>query len=68
MQKPKWQYVLAELGAGIECTGCHHKLKAMTVVMGDVRLDICPFCNKEMQPIDQILLDRMHEEVETRWT
>ena len=50
MQKPKWQYVLAELGAGIECTGCHHKLKAMTVVMGDVRLDICPFCNAANRP------------------
>lgn len=31
--------------------------------MGDVALDTCPFCQKEMEPIEQELLDRMKEEV-----
>lgn len=39
----------------------------MTVVMGDIALDICPFCNSEMQPIEQVLLNRMHEEVAKEW-
>ena len=65
--KAAWSYKMTELGAGIECSKCHHKIKAMTVVMGDVSLDICPFCRTEMVPITQILLNRMKDEVETRW-
>ena len=64
---PKWQYVLAPLGAGIECTSCQYKIKAMDVVMGRYDLNTCPGCKKEMQPIDQVLLDRMHEEATVRW-
>lgn len=59
---PKWQYVLAPLGAGIECSACGHKIGARKVVMGDYNLAICPFCEKEMQPIEQRLLNRMKEE------
>jgi len=62
-----WRYVLTELGAGIECTNCKHKLKAMTVVMGEHNLNVCPFCSATMEPIKQELLDRMKEEVQTRW-
>jgi DNA-directed RNA polymerase subunit RPC12/RpoP len=62
-----WRYVLTELGAGIECTNCEHKLKAMTVVMGEHDLNVCPFCSSTMEPIEQELLDRMKEEVQTRW-
>lgn len=60
--KGTWKYTLAELGAGIECSVCGHKLKAMTVVMGDISLDICPFCNAKMT-ITQDLIDRMKEEL-----
>lgn len=35
--------------------------------MGDVDLNTCPFCNSEMQPIEQKLLNRMHEEVSREW-
>ena len=64
---PKWQYVLAPLGTGVECTSCHHKIKAMDVVMGRYDLNTCPGCEKELQHIEQTLLDRMHEEATVRW-
>lgn len=67
LKKAEWKYVLTELGAGIECTGCHHKIKAMSVVMGEHDLNTCMFCSRQMEPISQVLLNRMKEEVRTRW-
>ena len=58
-----WGYILTELGAGIECSNCHHKLKAMTVVMGEHDLNSCPFCSSEMEPISQLLINQMKEEL-----
>lgn len=64
---PKWQYVLAPLGAGIECTSCQYKIKAMDVVMGRYNLHTCPGCKKEMRPIEQMLLDRMKDEANDKY-
>jgi hypothetical protein len=38
----------------------------MDVVMGRYDLNTCPGCEKEMEPIEQFLLDRMHEEALVR--
>lgn len=58
---------MAPLGAGIECTSCQYKIKAMDVTMGRYDLHTCPGCEKEMEPIDQLLLNQMKEEAKVRW-
>lgn len=35
--------------------------------MGDIDLNTCPFCEKEMKPIDQKLLNRMKDEAAYKW-
>ena len=67
-RKGTWSFATTEGGTGIECSACHHKIKAMTVVMGDVNLNKCKFCSADMEPISQMLLNRMHDEVQTRWS
>jgi len=67
MLKPRWKYVQTELGTGIECTGCGHKIKAIDVTMGEYDLNTCPFCEKKMMPIEQKLLNRLKEESIHRW-
>ena len=61
-KKATWSYAVTNLGTGIECSNCHHKIGARTVVMGDVNLNTCKFCSAEMQPISQMLLNRMKDE------
>ena len=62
IKKAEWKYVITELGPGIECSNCHHKIDARTVTMGDVNLNECKFCSTEMRPISQTLLNRMKDE------
>ena len=63
-RKAMWSYTTTVGGVGIECSNCHHKIGARTVVMGDVNLGTCKFCGSEMKPITQMLLNRMHDEYE----
>lgn len=64
MVKGKWEYAIAELGTGIKCNHCGHKLRAKTVVMGDLDLSECPFCNTPMLDISDELMERMKEDAQ----
>lgn len=48
MGKYKWFLISSDLGMGIECENCGHKISLKDYEMADMRFDFCPFCKEEM--------------------
>lgn len=48
MSKPIWNFVTTDLGDGIECSNCKHKIEVKDALVAERGIGVCPFCGKQM--------------------
>ena len=63
----KWILVSTDLGMGIECENCGHKISIKDYEMADISVETCPFCKAEMD-LDSIDDDEIHDILEGEFT
>lgn len=57
--KSKWIYGSTAEGAYLACSSCSRKLSAKQVMFADKPYDVCPYCGRRMDEIDDEIIEKL---------